>query len=148
MSDFGVVDHLNVASNSPYLAPEVSEKGDFGPAADWWSLGAILHLVKFGVPPLIRDSQRSQVSCDDEMSSLISLLLSRDRKRRRRFDRIKTHRFFKEVDWEAVIGKKVIASAREHHELAGKSENEVPEPPVAFYNEFMYLELCSSGFHG
>jgi len=34
-----------------YCAPEVVGAGDLTPAADWWSYGAILHLLYTGKPP-------------------------------------------------------------------------------------------------
>jgi hypothetical protein len=83
------------SANSPYVAPEVPERG-FTEAADWWSFGALLYAVLWD-------------GADEDAESLVSSLLSADRKRRARFETIKTHRFFAGVDWDAVAEKRAGA---------------------------------------
>ena len=39
------------AVSGNYCAPEVVSVGDITPAADWWSYGAILHLLYCGTSP-------------------------------------------------------------------------------------------------
>ena len=39
------------AVRNNYCAPEVISAGDLTPAADWWSFGALLHLLYTGGPP-------------------------------------------------------------------------------------------------
>ena len=110
--------------DSPFVAPEVREKGHFSISSDWYSLGVIL-----------ADSSLIMECEDKDLNDLVLLLTSKNRKLRQRFEVIKTHRFFNGVVW---VGSQraVVPTAKEPNGDYDK-DFMAYEPPGDFALELM-----------
>lgn len=101
-----------------YMAPEVLLNKGYGPEVDWWSLGAILFEMVIGYPPFYSDNSKdtcrkiinwrkylsfpNNVVVSPEVKDLISKLMN-DVENRIGYngpDEIKSHPWFREVDWK------------------------------------------------
>lgn len=109
-----------------YLAPEVLNRSGHGRAVDWWSLGALLYEMLTGLPPFY-DSNRNKLfekirhgtlefpaeaGVSPEAKDLLLRMLDRDPKTRLGCGSgdasdIKTHPFFRSVDWTAMLQLKL-----------------------------------------
>ncbi|XAR58650.1 Non-specific serine/threonine protein kinase [Bertholletia excelsa] len=103
-----------------YIAPEVLLKKGYGKECDWWSLGAIMYEMLVGYPPFYSDDAMStcrkivhwrshlkfpeEAKLSPEAKDLISKLLCNVNQRlgSKDPDEIKTHPWFKGVDWERI----------------------------------------------
>ena len=110
-----------------YLAPEIIIGAGHNKMADWWSYGALLYEMLFGIPPFysenvdkmyelitkseLRFPKKFQVS--EEAKDLLGKLLNKNQKERfganGGFEEIKKHPFFKGINFEALEEKKVEA---------------------------------------
>eukprot|EP00007_Cunea_sp_BSH-02190019_P007178 CAMPEP_0174242246 /NCGR_PEP_ID=MMETSP0417-20130205/27039_1 /TAXON_ID=242541 /ORGANISM="Mayorella sp, Strain BSH-02190019" /LENGTH=584 /DNA_ID=CAMNT_0015321611 /DNA_START=173 /DNA_END=1924 /DNA_ORIENTATION=+ len=134
LTDFGLCDRLTLTrprSNSRsgskvYIAPEVLSDQPHDYAVDWWGYGVLLHLLSTMQAPfwsedvselfeMIRDGDpvdlSSHESLDADLRDLIEKLLIRDSSQRLGnaggFNEVKTHPFFKDVNWTAVLRKEL-----------------------------------------
>lgn len=113
-----------------YLAPELILKEGYGKAVDWWAFGILAYEMIQGDSPfrhnvatILFDKilQEEPVFSDrftPEACDLIQSLLTKDPTRRlgcgpEGVEEIKSHPFFAEIDWDALLNK----------------EMEVPRPP-------------------
>ncbi|GMH20891.1 hypothetical protein Nepgr_022733 [Nepenthes gracilis] len=103
-----------------YIAPEVLLKKGYGLECDWWSLGAIMFEMLVGYPPFYSDDPMStcrkivnwrshlkfpdEAKLSPEAKDLISKLLCSVSQRlgSKGADEIKTHPWFKGIDWERI----------------------------------------------
>ena len=110
-----------------YLAPEIIEGKGHGKSADWWSYGILIYELLFGISPfyfenidkmytfIVRADVRfpKKVKVSDDAKDLIKMLLIKDPNLRLGakggFEKIKEHPFFKGVDFEALLQKKIKA---------------------------------------
>ncbi|OHT11908.1 AGC family protein kinase [Tritrichomonas foetus] len=95
-----------------YLAPEVLTRGEVGPAADWWSFGAILFEMAEGIPPFTGDTAEEVFAkvvkgnyewtsdISESLKDLVKGLLTIDPDDRMGFDEVMYHPFFDDVSWE------------------------------------------------
>ncbi len=107
-----------------YLAPEIIDNLGHGKAVDWWSLGAIIYEMLTGLPPFYskdRDKLFKNIKSGNlkfphylskEAISLLQSLFVKDPDTRlgsgpNGLDDIKSHVFFKSIDWEAIYNKKI-----------------------------------------
>jgi serine/threonine protein kinase len=133
LSEFGISRKLRPSDRSPFVAPEVADREKFSFASDWWSLGAILYSAVSGEPPLIDGNAIVFPKfMDSDTKGLLSILLSRDRKKRTRFE-IKNHPFFSGVDWQAVLEKRLTLPAP--RTPCDEHDDDDGNPPVEF-NQF------------
>jgi hypothetical protein len=85
-----VIAELGIGWHPDADSQEVPDEAD-----DWFAFGTILYA--------------RMDNTDEDGESLIAELLSAARRRRARFETIKTHRFFAGVDWDAVSEKRAGA---------------------------------------
>jgi len=113
-----------------YLAPELILKEGYGKAVDWWAFGILAFEMiqgdspfRHNVPTILFDKilQEEPTFSDrftPEACDLIQSLLMKDPTKRlgcgpEGVEEIKSHPFFEEIDWEALLNKQM----------------EVPRPP-------------------
>ncbi len=107
-----------------YLAPEIVENIGHGKAVDWWSLGAIIYEMLTGLPPFYSKDREKlfknikagnikyPVYLSKDALSLLQSFFVRDPDKRlgsgnNGINDIKTHPFFKNIDWVAIYNKKI-----------------------------------------
>ena len=105
-----------------YLAPEVLHNAGHGKAVDWWSLGTLLFEMMAGLPPfydtniesmyekILSAELRFPAHFQSEARSLLTGMLTRKVEARLGYGgaaQIKEHAFFAQIDWAAVLARKV-----------------------------------------
>ena len=107
-----------------YLAPEMLKRKGHGKAVDWYLLGVLFYEMLVGIPPYFTDNQelifRNIEKGDlqipkfvsDKAAALLRALLQKDPEKRLGFkgdvDEIKSHEYFKGVNWKDVYDKKLM----------------------------------------
>ncbi len=132
LTDFGLSKQI-VAENQlthtfcgtpEYLAPEMISGEGYNQVVDWWSLGTLLYEMLTGLPPFFSTNTSvmyekimnaelkfpSHVS--PEAKDLLTKLLVRDPSKRIGSsgvgaEEIRTHPFFKTMDWKALFSKQL-----------------------------------------
>ncbi|UIZ26574.1 hypothetical protein KXD40_002359 [Peronospora effusa] len=107
-----------------YLAPEILENKGHGKGVDWWSLGTLIYEMLTGLPPFYDQNMQRMYDkilnaplrfpsfMSAEAKDLLTGLLTRKVSDRlgsgpTDAEEIKSHPFFKGIDWEAVLRKEV-----------------------------------------
>ncbi|KAL1115228.1 hypothetical protein AAG570_007259 [Ranatra chinensis] len=107
-----------------YLAPEVICKDSYDKSVDWWCLGAVLYEMLFGLPPfyspnteeLYRNILTKPLSfrhaISEQARAILLQLLEKDSMLRLGsgygdFDDVKRHKFFKSIDWDDLLGRRI-----------------------------------------
>lgn len=100
-----------------YIAPEVFAQTGYDEGCDWWSLGVIMYECLVGYPPFYADDPRStctkiinfrktlvfppEANLSPEAKDLMSKMIC-EREKRIGFAEIKSHPFFKGLDWGRI----------------------------------------------
>jgi len=115
----------SICGTPDYLAPEILFKEGHGKAVDWWTLGAIIFEMFTGQPPFNatkREELFEKIKYENvkfppvvkgELKDLLSLLLEKKAEKRlggsEGAAEIKNHNWFKNVDWNSYMQRKVPA---------------------------------------
>ena len=102
-----------VCGTAAYRAPEIQRGRQYGPEVDWWSVGCVLFDMMTGncrAEDLLHPKEHPLYLTEDAVS-VLNMFLGTDPRRRlgARGDTrsILMHPFFKTVNWEAVLQKRV-----------------------------------------
>ncbi|KAF2357236.1 Protein kinase domain [Trinorchestia longiramus] len=107
-----------------YLAPEILLKKPYTRVVDWWTLGAVLYEMLYGLPPFYSSNQMVMYEAiiskplklkhgpSSRARNLLSALLKKKPEDRLGFGpedgkAVMRHEFFRSVDWEAVEQRKL-----------------------------------------
>lgn len=130
-----------------YLAPEVIKNSGHGTAVDWWALGILIYEFLVGQPPfwdqnplriyeqIVAGHLRFPPNMSGNARNIIWYLCRTNPSERLGnisggVDRIKSHPFFDDIDWEALYYKKMkgpILPRVDHPADAGNFD-EYPDP--------------------
>ena len=112
--------NISCVGTAYYVAPEVVLKKGYGKDIDWWSVGVIFYECLVGYAPFCsQDTQETlyqilnhkkylkippEIKLSNEAKDLINNLVSDSDKRlgKNGADEIKSHPFFKGIDWENI----------------------------------------------
>lgn len=107
-----------------YLAPEILLNKGHGKAVDWWCLGILVYEMNAGIDPftdedpmgiyqkILKGKIRYPKSFDESARSIVRHLVVADLSKRygnlkNGVNDIKTHRYFKNINWQAILSKSV-----------------------------------------
>merc|ERR1712006_62900 len=106
-----------------YIAPEVLLNKGHGKPVDWWTLGILVYEMIVGYPPFVDEDPMGIYQkilsgkivfpkfFDKNAKGLVKKLLTADLGKRygnlkNGVDDIKTHKWFKDINWEDLLAKK------------------------------------------
>ncbi|XP_066568902.1 serine/threonine-protein kinase N2 [Amia ocellicauda] len=132
IADFGLCkegmghgDRTSTFCGTPeFLAPEVLTDNTYTRAVDWWGMGVLIYEMLVGESPfpgddeeevfdsIVNDEVRYPRFLSPESISIIQKLLRKNPERRlgageQDAEEVKKQKFFQDVDWEALLAKKV-----------------------------------------
>jgi serine/threonine protein kinase len=108
-----------------YMAPEMVDHSPYTKAVDWWSFGVLLYEMLVGIPPFFNENRtrlyrsikfdpiRFPDWTSDEAQDLLLKLLERNPNRRlgggpRDHLDIMKQPFFADLDWDAVLARRIV----------------------------------------
>ena len=137
LTDFGLAKEMKdddaattICGTNEYMAPEMIRGQAYNQAVDWWALGALVYEMVTGKPPfrhgnkknlhrkILNDKVRLPPYLHSSTHSFIKQMLERNVEKRlgsgkssmfkiRGVQAIKSHPFFKDIDWHALAQRKL-----------------------------------------
>ncbi|CAG8483366.1 5876_t:CDS:10, partial [Racocetra fulgida] len=123
--NMGYGDTTNTFCGTPeFMAPEILLEQRYGRAVDWWAFGVLIYEMLLGQSPfrgddedeifdaILEDEILYPINMSRDSVSILQKLLTRDPERRlgsgkSDAEEIKRHPFFKGVNWDDMLAKKV-----------------------------------------
>jgi serum/glucocorticoid-regulated kinase 2 len=134
LADFGMAKKLGKNEKSQtfcgtpeYLAPEIVTMAGHDKNVDWWSFGILLYEMLNGIPPFYVDNVdkmyemiksepvkfHKRIKLSEDAKDIIIKLLEKNPKKRmgskNGIEEIKKHPFFANIDFDAILEKKIPA---------------------------------------
>uniref|UniRef100_A0A4W3KHW8 protein kinase C n=1 Tax=Callorhinchus milii TaxID=7868 RepID=A0A4W3KHW8_CALMI len=158
IADFGLCkegmgfgDRTSTFCGTPeFLAPEVLTDTSYTRAVDWWGLGVLIYEMLVGESPfpgddeeevfdsIVNDEVRYPRFLSTEAIAVMRRLLRRNPERRlgsseRDAEEVKKQPFFREIDWEGLLSKKVkppfVPTIRNREDVSNFDEEFTAEEP-------------------
>ena len=128
LADFGFIKKLSRSERTytfcgtpEYIAPEIIQNKGYSQPVDWYALGIMIYELLYGRPPfmahdpydifqmVLKDKLKFPRDFDKDAKSLVKKLCEHDLSKRLGnlkdgVKDVKEHRFFKGLDWEALMG--------------------------------------------
>uniref|UniRef100_A0A8C6MDF1 protein kinase C n=1 Tax=Nothobranchius furzeri TaxID=105023 RepID=A0A8C6MDF1_NOTFU len=159
IADFGLCkegmgyrDRTSTFCGTPeFLAPEVLTETSYTRAVDWWGLGVLIFEMLVGESPfpgddeeevfdsIVNDEVRYPRFLSTEAISIMRRLLRRSPERRlgageRDAEEVKKHLFFRNIDWDGLLAKKVkppfVPTIQSSSDVSNFDEEFTSEAPI------------------
>jgi serine/threonine protein kinase len=134
-----------------YLAPEVLLGQPYGKEIDWWSLGTIMFEMFTSLPPyycknqsqmyhrILHEQPNYPSYIPAPARHVISLLLEKDPKKRLDGRGVRKHPFFRSINWDKLLEKKVkppiIPIAKDEEDTENVDQEFMQRPAVDSFDD-------------